>query len=410
VVAHWNCLAKAQRDEILKAANEKARVEWLASKPLDDDLEGLDKHKTHEPTKKTELGLLETTEFVCGSCTKGGICYCCKDIAVKENGVVPKHMSQPNSMSDNVGNDGDIEMVDAATKDDSRGEKGTVLDELLFRCSLCKRLAHYAHLPPPPEDPDGDYTAVELAEYYQYTTGWQCADCVSFVYSVETILAWRPYPEKVVESKSPYYKDPLPREYLVKWVDRSYKRVQWVPHMWLLATSPARLKNFLERGSPIALLPEPVAEANIGGEVDDPVSTFGVGAEEHLLDTISEDGESSGSPDAVPDAERRIQPAWKTVDRVLDVLLWRPEKRLKNRKRGKTQESAMTKDPEEEEAERERAAAYDFGEQPSADLLENVDAYTRRSKESLSVDDADRVAWAFFKWKDLGYDNGASCF
>ena len=176
--------------------------------------------------------------------------------------------------------------------------------------------------------------------------------------------------------------------------------MNWVPHMWLLAASQAKLKNFLERGSPVALLPEPVSDDNAeGGQVDDPVSTFGVGVEEGSdgADAASNEGLWSGSPDAVPDAEKRIQPAWKTVDRVLDILLWRPGKRL-SKKKGRESEL-------EEVIEQEKENAFDVGEQPSDDLTETVDEYCRRTKKPLTEADIDRVIWAFIKWKDLGYDN-----
>ncbi|KAI0689886.1 SNF2 family N-terminal domain-containing protein [Cytidiella melzeri] len=415
VVAHWGCLAKTQRDEIIRAANGKAREEWLMSKPSNEDEEGLARHKAREPSRRSDLSISETTEFICGSCMRGGICYCCKEVALLEEGVVPTVKKVPQEGS--IQADGDVEMSDAALQsgvpEEEEHENDSVLDELLFRCSLCKRMAHYAHLPPPPEDPDAEYSAVDLAEYYQQTTGWQCADCRSFVYSVEFILAWRPYPKNAVEPKlppgtAPHFKDALPREYLIKWTDRSYKRVQWVPHMWLLATSQAKLKNFLERGSAVTLLPEPAPEAHAdGGPVDDPVSTFGVGAEEDL-EGSDDDKPHSGVPDAVPDAENLIQPAWKTVDRALDVLLWSPQKRLARRRQGKKKNTNAIRtdsDPEPDDFESEREAAYDTGEQPSMDLVETVEEFCKRNKKQLSVDDIDRVVWGFFKWKDLGYDN-----
>ncbi|KAI0094367.1 SNF2 family N-terminal domain-containing protein [Irpex rosettiformis] len=412
VVAHWGCLARVQRDEILKAANEKARVEWEASKPEDDDEEEMARYKARAPTKKTTLDVEETTEFICGSCMRGGICYCCKEVAIKPDGVVPATVQSAKEGFLQPPIDGDIEMKDGASQSVADGEERKekdnidVLDELLFRCSLCKRMAHYSHLPAPPEAPDMTNDAVALAEYYQYTTGWQCADCRSYVYSVESILAWRPFPENAVEKKlppgvAPNYKDALPREYLVKWIGRSYRRVQWVPHMWLSATTSAKLKNFLEHGSAIALLPEPVSDANAeGGQVDEPVSTFGVGAEEAAegFEGVFGNALQSGSPDAVPDAEMKIQPAWKTVDRILDVLLWRPGKRFNKKK---SRESDFSK----EQAEMEKEAAFDVGEQPSNDLVETVDEYCRRTKKPFTEADIDRVVWGFFKWKDLGYDN-----
>ena len=78
----------------------------------------------------------------------------------------------------------------------------------------------------------------ELAEHYQKTPGdymWNCDDCASYKDKVEKILAWKAYPDNAPQ---PYYppgqapapKTMLPRKYLIKWQDRSYRRVTWVPH------------------------------------------------------------------------------------------------------------------------------------------------------------------------------------
>ena len=123
--------------------------------------------------------------------------------------------------------------------------------ELLFRCFTCKRLSHYAELPPKIEDDD---EVVEIAASYQ--KNWLCMDCSSYIYSLDKILAWRPYPATVVEEDPGRadYKSHLPREYLVKWEERGYRRTTWVPHMWLLSTSPGKLKNFVAGGSKVELL------------------------------------------------------------------------------------------------------------------------------------------------------------
>ena len=57
VVAHWNCLASFQRDEILKAIQEKDLAE------LGGPDDALDK-----PKKRSELDVHESTDFICGLC------------------------------------------------------------------------------------------------------------------------------------------------------------------------------------------------------------------------------------------------------------------------------------------------------------------------------------------------------
>lgn len=434
LVAHWSCLAKTQRDEILRAALERDKAEWRrihGETESTQEGEPSDPPKPHpdEPGKRPGLDPNQTTEFICGQCMKGGVCMGCMQVALEPDVThrraakkVPE--STPGEPSKEA--DGDVEMKDATKDVTEDAPKNADLQpaELLFRCWTCKRLSHYAHLPLSPfADPNEDYGVVDRAFYYQQNTQWQCADCHSYVYQVENILAWRPFPSTAVEpslpdGETPNYKSNLPREYLVKWVNRSYRRTQWVPHMWLVSTHGTKLKNFILGGSRIALLPEPVAETN--GDttsLDEILPAFA--ADEEMPeegDTASSATFSSVNP--VPDAERRIKPAWKTVDRALDVLLWSPNKRLnairskKKHAKGKQRKGArVDSDSEsvhavEETMDRERDAAFDAGEQPSAELLETVEEWEKRNKRRLTEDDIPLVIWGLFKWHDMGYDDG----
>jgi hypothetical protein len=106
------------------------------------------------------------------------------------------------------------------------------------------------------------------------------------------------------------------------------------------------------------------------------------------------------------DAERRIPPAWKTVDRVLDALIWSPrDQRSKANKRKKekraTADTATTSD-----AQREWDDAFELGEVPSAQNTRTLDEWEADKEGELSIDDIDHVVWAFIKWDDLGYDEG----
>ncbi|KZT75062.1 hypothetical protein DAEQUDRAFT_659936 [Daedalea quercina L-15889] len=401
VAAHWTCLAKTQRDEILKAAFERETTEWQAAKDKA-EAEGED-FMEPGPVKRSVLEFWESTDFICTSCMKGGVCMICREVVVKPDPIQDQKEGR-------------------TTEDDK---------ELAFRCITCKRLAHYAHLPIPADwDNDSeDVTAPMLADHYQTNANWQCGDCSSFVYGVEHILAWRPYPEDAVEPPRPAgqsvnYKAMLPREYLVKWADRSYRRTSWVPHGWLLATSGAKLKNFLQGGSKVSLLPEPVEEEKADELPASQGPSFEIGGEG------SEDGPANEKPrtsalDAAPDAQRKIPPAWKRVDRVLDVLLWNPQGRLRATKRrrgrpakGKGNAKGKNRaDTDEEEdlddspqmlaIRRELDAAYEFGEQPSQDLTETVEEYEQRTGKQFNLDDIHLVVWGFFKWDDLGYDNAS---
>jgi len=211
VVAHWGCLASTQREEILRAVLQRDTAAWTVQpiENADGDAEGI----TDVPKKRLGLEPHQTTEFVCGSCSKASVCIGCLKSVAGADIVQPL-----------VGAGGpDVEMVDGT--DGALADGSDSVSQLLFRCSTCKRPAHYAHLP----QEGGDIVSTAL--YYQSTAAWQCADCFSFDYDLDKILAWRPYPPDAVEpalqdNDGPDYMASLPREYLVKWDDRGYKRAQ----------------------------------------------------------------------------------------------------------------------------------------------------------------------------------------
>jgi chromodomain-helicase-DNA-binding protein 4 len=452
-------LAATQREEILKAARDRDREIWRETHPALDESHAQEgqarrPHKD-EPKKRPGLQFNQTTEFICGSCMKGGSCMHCMEVALEPDACLltkaSARLTPPRSDLERVTNapggtkDGDVTMMDgtidpvptiSTAAADTDPVSGTPY-ELLFRCLTCRRLAHYAHLRNPNAD---DADSVQLAEYYQEITEWRCADCYSFIYGLDKILAWRPYPPSSTEhswpaGEVPNVKNPLPREYLVKWTDRSYRRTQWVPHLWLASTHPGALRNFLVSGPKVELLPEPLL-MDYGMEADgkrfsvEPTFEIGVG---DARGSSEPDKTISTLPsDSCPDAERRIPPAWKTVDRVLDVLLWYPQKRAleqaaqrrkerKSRSKGKNNSkgkggSHADSDEEEEfddknsDIEGEYLAAFKDGEQPSENLTETLEEYQARTGKEFGNPEIDVVVWAFFKWDDLGYDEGGYLF
>lgn len=283
--------------------------------------------------------------------------------------------------------------------------------ELLFRCFTCKRLAHYAHLPIP-DGYDQDDTA-EIAGYYQDDTKWKCADCFALIYMVEHILAWRPFPENAVEpprpsNQLPNHKALLPREYLVKWADRSYRRVQWVPHGWLLAVAPAKLKTFLLLGTKVPLLSVPVADQVVGSH-DSESAVFEFGQDDIETQPVAKGEPETTSLTACPDAEKRIPPAWRTVDRVLDIRFWRPHnsnKKGKKTKRVRSSREEDESDSEDTDLQKARLAANEHGEEPPSGMLLTIEEFEHVTGQQLDDDDVGKVAWAFIKWDDLGYEDG----
>ncbi|KAI9513073.1 SNF2 family N-terminal domain-containing protein [Russula earlei] len=415
LAAHWRCLASTQRDEILRAVQERDLIalNTMRGKNVTDARNtAVDGNKSKVPQmdippKRPGLESYQTTEFICSMCSKGGICMICKSVAIEPDSTgarkaedhVPPFDSATVAVRDPASLDGTDAIsehqppIGSQTKDTAIPSK-----EILFRCRLCKRIAHYAHLPPPDGVIKGaaEETVEAIAQHYQRNQEWSCTDCVSFVYSSEKILAWRPYPANAPQPELPpgesfNPKMLLPREYLVKWQGRSYRRVQWVPHGWLASVSAGLLRNFLLHGPKVELLEHAVRE----DQVSNAVSEGGIGGSSKESEgSLSRAVDHSEGVALLPslDAERRIPPAWKTVDRVLDILMWFPREKRKS----STEASADT--------QREWNEAFEFGQVPSAQNTMTLDEWEAQKKDGLSVDDIDHVVWAFIKWDDLGYD------
>ena len=415
LAAHWRCLAGTQRDEILKAVQVRDLAALNVARGKDDvdtTHMAVDGSKslgsvTRLPPKRPGLESHQTTEFICSMCSKGGVCMGCMNVVLEPLG--PQQSEEEIPRLDSVTVTGGGPALPNGTDALAIPSK-----ELLFRCKLCRRLAHYTHLPSDriKKDSAQEIDIEATAEYYQRDQDWLCADCVSFVYRVEKILAWRPYPANAPqpelpngESISP--KMHLPREYLIKWQDRSYRRVQWVPHGWLASVHSGLLRNFLLHGPKVELLEHAVREDQIANAA----SEGGIGGPNKESDEPRpKAGHFSEDVALLPslDAERRVPPAWKTVDRVLDVLMWSPsEHRSKaNKKRATRKEKMACADPAAtSDAQKEWDEAFELGEVPSAENTRTVDQWEDEEDE-LSVDDIDRVVWAFIKWDDLGYDEG----
>lgn len=373
IAMHWKCLNVYERSEIRRATLDRDTEEFERKFPLGPD--GMRPEGARKPSRREELGSQETTEFICTACLKGGSCIGCGKVALEPD---PRFAPQDN---ENVGGD-------VVTK--SRQELD-IPKELFFRCITCKRLSHYEHLPPPNHSERSEWDMVSLANHY--SEDWLCGDCASFTYKVEKIIAWRPFPADSAQPDEPNYRDALPREYLIKWKDRSYRRTTWVPHMWILATHGHMLRHFtLGNGQKVPLMDHPILE-----EIQDPEPTTAVGdtrdsAPPVTFGDVIEDAPlpstNDGPAEAMPDAHLRIPPAWKTVDRVLDILLWRQEE-----------------DIDDEAIKNQRRIAFDSGEQPSDDYLVNLRSWERMNKKDITEKDIQHVAYAFFKWNDLGYDD-----
>ncbi|KAF8913030.1 SNF2 family N-terminal domain-containing protein, partial [Gymnopilus junonius] len=316
---------------------------------------------------------------------RGGICMGCMELALAPDPsrAGPKDLVQCKNGEDVHMKDGTTSAVD--------GPMRALARELLFRCFTCKRLAHYGHLPVPSVLSENAHVA-EVAWHYQDSKSWLCADCSSYKYGVDKIIAWRPYPPDAVESREsnglPNYKAPLPREYLVKWI--------------------GKLKHFISGGRKVELLEKPDIAEDDAMEIDqEPGSLFGNGLESrassHKLNEIAVI--SPISP--LPDAEKRIPKAWKRIDRVLDVLLLRTkEKKSNGTKKKSTRKRTISSSDDDSEAENMEkhvsALVFEKGEQPPDEITETVNEW--ENHQTLEKSDIDQVIWAFIKWDELGYE------
>uniref|UniRef100_A0A0W0FGI3 Putative SNF2 family DNA-dependent ATPase n=1 Tax=Moniliophthora roreri TaxID=221103 RepID=A0A0W0FGI3_MONRR len=383
------------QEEILKAARQRDRKEWLKAR---DGIEDVDMDRDG-PAKRDKLQLDQTTDFICGACMKGGFCMGCMETVLEPNSSSTEPSSIEKPVEKPVDSAGDIAMEDGTITD--LKPKDVSPKQLLFRCLTCKRLAHYEHLV---KDRDPDDGLAEIARSHH--NNWLCSDCVSYKWRLDKILAWRPYPPNAVEpprldNEPVNYKAQLPREYLVKWQERGYGRTQWVPHMWLLTTNAQKLRNFILEGPKVRLLSEPQNADHIADAEGE--SAFDPNSRESSIQPGSKTSRLPHAP--LPDAESRIPLPWKTVDRVLDIQLRRPLSRQNSKKKGakkrvKTKVVIESETSEDEESQDAYEAAYNYSEEPQG-YTETLGEFEKREGRPFGEDDTELVIWGYFKWDDL---------
>ncbi|KAG8699310.1 hypothetical protein FRC08_005380 [Ceratobasidium sp. 394] len=273
---------------------------------------------------------------------------------------------------------------------------------------------------------------MQIAEVVQSEPdAWKCHDCVRWVYPAESILAWRPDGSGIAENFEPgtvpNVNDPLRREYLVKFKERGFKRVEWVPHMWLVSMHKALLRHFLKSGTKLPLLEDDSEELQekIGkrqgkdkgkgrarGALDIPPGF----ARSRSASTERDKGveqEYEGTPGPMPDAELRIPDSWLRIDRLLDVRLRLPaapskQKPVKGKGRGGQKripdsEDEPVSDPKD--SSRGRDDQFVDGEEPDKDLTESATEFERRrGRMPTAAEIKERAVWVFTKFEGLQYD------
>ncbi|KAI0864890.1 PHD/FYVE-zinc-finger like domain-containing protein [Xylaria cubensis] len=116
-------------------------------------------------------------------------------------------------------------------------------DNVLFRCTNCKRGYHFNHLPAITETVDDrDLIDNRLEEYS--LAGWSCKDCINTPHKLHSLVAWRPVDQTTYlsgQTNEEYNEDDI--EYLVKWTGRSHFHDTWMPGAWIFGVAPAVMRQ-----------------------------------------------------------------------------------------------------------------------------------------------------------------------
>ncbi|KAF8329124.1 SNF2 family N-terminal domain-containing protein [Cantharellus anzutake] len=418
---HFGCLPDVQRAEIVHGVrNREAKNYTAAIEAMSDDEE-----LPLSPPKRHRIGEREMTYFVCADCNISKLCFvCCKDDLPTAAPAKPEpdHLTTLRSSSPAPASEGTLEHATsppASLTSDSpqRSNAKIPIRSLLFRCASCRRAAHYQHLPPLQADESVMLSARDIArEYHKF--GWKCKDCHSWGV-VDKILAWRPYPPNAVapnlpKGQVPPIKSALPREYLVKWVGKSYRHVEWVPHLFLLSRAHHKLSGFLRKGARIKLLDDNRDHTKVALEIHTKPDDLSSPQRARNRQVIEPEGESDeerivdGPPGPVPNAVALIPPAWLLVDRILDVRFWKPPQPSKAKRRPArsivTSDSEVYDDGTMLDANIIARNTLVDGEEPNLSLTET---YTQRKRRTgkIAQDDSKDVVWAYIKWQDLAYSD-----
>lgn len=111
------------------------------------------------------------------------------------------------------------------------------VDNVLFRCSRCRRGWHYEHLPHPTKARDpaiNDPLNLRRHRREEYQITWYCKGCQETEEEkVDKVVAWRPVkPESYTQGQNITDFDEDDLEYLLKWENKSYSHCLWMPGAW----------------------------------------------------------------------------------------------------------------------------------------------------------------------------------
>ncbi len=117
-------------------------------------------------------------------------------------------------------------------------------DNVLFRCSSCKRAYHFDHLPPITNTPviTEDIKQDRLDEYSMVE--WKCKDCVNSPVKIHALIAWRPINQDDYQKNQTsldFGEDSI--EYLVKWETKSHFHDVWMSGAWIFGVAHPAMRN-----------------------------------------------------------------------------------------------------------------------------------------------------------------------
>ncbi|KAI0387068.1 PHD/FYVE-zinc-finger like domain-containing protein [Hypomontagnella monticulosa] len=127
---------------------------------------------------------------------------------------------------------------------DVRPELINNTDNVLFRCSACKRAYHYEHLPSivAIHDPSLSIRDEALKEYA--LAGWVCKECLDDKPRIQALVAWRPVDQAAyIPGQQVHHFTEDEIEYLVKWEHRSHNRDEWMPGAWVHGVAAATMRT-----------------------------------------------------------------------------------------------------------------------------------------------------------------------
>ncbi|CAK9780669.1 hypothetical protein CC85DRAFT_293493 [Cutaneotrichosporon oleaginosum] len=406
---HWSCIPQGQRKKVMLALNSASGGSRIHTLPVDD-----------------------VASFLCSRCEAFPVCFVCKERKV--HGSLENTHGAADDPID-VDEDGDSQARSSsrfprkprhtsASQTEAESASNLIKSDpapLLFRCKRCKQACHYEHLRSP--FPVGQrYSLPRLADAYQHPApdggaDWECHVCRDLPWFVDRIIAWRPFPADAIEpdlepEELPNYRDRLPREYLVKWTARGFRHSTWVPHGWLVAVAPQKLRNFIEKGPQLDLVTDDTLAAK-GDETIAPTITavmeeLNATARHHREKDVLEAKWEGHGPPPDPDAQANLPLPWCTVDRVLDVWLAPPKNVRKFKTKGKKEKRKRVISSGSDEDELDDDVVLRDGIQPPTSAGVWIDDWEELTGRMLTRDDLDEIAplvtWSFVKWRDLQYD------